>query len=71
MVTDGPYGETKEVLGGYWFFHADSLEEAARLAAENPCVACGLVMEVRPIEAARASAFAVTNETPPARRNAR
>jgi len=71
LVTDGPFGETKEVLGGYWFFYADSLDEAARLASENPCVACGLVMEVRPIESVRASAFAVTNETPPERRGGR
>ncbi len=63
-ITDGPFTETKEVLGGYWFFIADSLAEAAALAAKNPCVACGLTMEVRPIESERASAFARTNETP-------
>lgn len=63
-VTDGPFAEAKEVIGGYWFFLADSLEEAARLAAENPCLACGLSCEVRPIEHARASAYVLTNETP-------
>lgn len=63
-VLDGPFTETKEIVGGYWFFLADSLEEAAKLAAENPCIACGLVLEVRPVETARASAYAVTNETP-------
>lgn len=63
-VTDGPYAEAKEVIGGYWFFMADSLEEAASLAAQNPCLACGLTLEVRPIESERASAFRVTNETP-------
>lgn len=66
-VTDGPFTEAKEVIGGYWFFLADSLEEAARLAGENPCLACGLSCEVRPIEHARASAYALTNETPPGR----
>src|SRR5262245_29282138 len=30
VVTDGPYGEAKEVIGGYWFILAESLEEAAR-----------------------------------------
>jgi hypothetical protein len=63
-VTDGPFAETKEVIGGYWFILAASLEEAAKLAAENPCLACGLFYEVRPTESARASAFEVTAETP-------
>jgi len=63
-VIDGPFAEAKEVIGGYWFFIAESLDEAAKLAAQNPCMACGLSYEVRPIETVRASAFAVTNETP-------
>jgi hypothetical protein len=64
MVTDGPYSESKEVIGGYWFILATSLDEAARIAAENPCLACGLYYEVRPIDPERASAYNVTNETP-------
>jgi hypothetical protein len=64
-VTDGPFAEAKEVIGGYWFFVAASIDEAAALAAQNPCLACGLSYEVRPIEQERASAFKVTNETPP------
>ncbi len=64
--TDGPFMETKEVIGGYWFIVADSLDEAAALAAQNPCLACGLSYEIRPIERERASAFAITNETPDA-----
>jgi hypothetical protein len=63
-VTDGPFAETKEVTGGYWFILATSLEEAAELAAGNPCLAYGLEYEIRPIDPERASAFAVTNETP-------
>jgi hypothetical protein len=63
-ITDGPYAEAKEVIGGYWFFVADSLEEAAELAAQNPCLACGLSYEVRPVELERASAYKTTNETP-------
>lgn len=63
-VTDGPFAETKEVIGGYWFFLASSLAEAAALAAQNPCLACGLTYEIRPIELERASAYQVTNETP-------
>ncbi|HVF15274.1 MAG TPA: YciI family protein [Steroidobacteraceae bacterium] len=63
-VIDGPFTESKEVIGGYWFFLADSLAEAAALAAKNPCVACGLTFEVRPIEDERCSAFVETSETP-------
>jgi len=63
-VTDGPFAEVKEVIGGYWFFMATSLAEAAALAAQNPCLACGLTYEIRPIEAERCSAFDQTSETP-------
>ena len=63
-VIDGPFSEAKEVVGGYWFILADSLDEAASLAAGNPCLACGLMYEIRPIENARASAFTLSNETP-------
>lgn len=63
-IVDGPFAEAKEVIGGYWFFYAASLEEAAALAAQNPCVACGLSFEVRPIETERASAYRPGNETP-------
>jgi hypothetical protein len=64
MITDGPYGESKEVIGGYWFILAASLDEASSIAAGNPCLACGLFYEIRPIETERASAFVKTNETP-------
>ena len=67
-VTDGPFAETKEIVGGYWFFLAESLEAAAAMARENPCLACGLTLEVRPLEAERASAYEVTSETPAATR---
>jgi hypothetical protein len=63
-VTDGPFTEAKEVVGGYWFTLANSLEEAAEIASHNPCLACGLSYEIRPIESARASAYSVGNETP-------
>lgn len=63
-VIDGPFAETKEVIGGYWHFIASSLEEAAALAAKNPCLACGLWYEVRPVELERCSAFEETSETP-------
>ncbi|MCE3272263.1 MAG: hypothetical protein K0S57_2660 [Ramlibacter sp.] len=63
-ITDGPYSEAKEVIGGYWFIVAGSLDEAAAIAADNPCLACGLNFVIRPIETERASAFRDANETP-------
>lgn len=59
-----PFGEAKEVIGGYWFIVAGSLDEAAQIAAGNPCLNCGLFYEIRPIDPERASASAVTTETP-------
>lgn len=64
IVTDGPFGEAKEVIGGYWIIVARSLREAAEIAAENPCLPHGLRFEIRPLEPARASAYDLTNETP-------
>ncbi len=61
-IVDGPFSEAKEVVGGYWFFLAESLDAAARLAAQNPCLACGLSLEVRPVEKGRASAWLAGNE---------
>lgn len=67
-VIDGPFAEAKEVIGGYWFFRAANLDEAVALAGQNPCLACGLSFEVRPIEPERANAWRDTNETPAAAR---
>lgn len=66
-IIDGPFAETKEVVGGYWFVLAASLEEAARIVADNPCLACGLSFEIRPIEPEMASAWREGSETPPCR----
>ena len=63
-IIDGPFTETKEVIGGYWFVCARSLEEAAAIAADSPCLACGLSYEIRPVELERASAWRESNETP-------
>lgn len=70
-VIDGPFTEAKEIVGGYWFFVAGSLEEAAALAALNPCLAFGLQLEVRPVEDERCNALSTTCETPPSVRAAR
>jgi len=64
LLTDGPFGESKEVIGGYWFILAGSLDEAAEIASGNPCAEFGLFYEIRPIDPEIASAYNVTNETP-------
>jgi hypothetical protein len=64
LVTDGPFGESKEVIGGYWFILAANLDEAARIASGNPCLECGLFYEIRPIETQRATAYNVQAESP-------
>jgi hypothetical protein len=49
VVTDGPFPESKEAIGGYWFIVADSLEEAVDIAKGDPCIEFGATVEVRPI----------------------
>jgi hypothetical protein len=46
-VTDGPFAETKEALGGYYLIDADDLDEALALARQVPAPFGGV--EVRPI----------------------
>ena len=48
MVTDGPYAEVKEALGGFFILEGDSIDDACRLAPEIPAAEYGAV-EVRPI----------------------
>jgi hypothetical protein len=47
-VTDGPFVETKEVLGGYYLVRADDLDEAIEIAKHCPARFGGV--EVRPIQ---------------------
>jgi hypothetical protein len=47
-VVDGPFAETKELLGGFNLIEADSLEDAVRMAQEFPWVRTGSI-EVRPV----------------------
>ena len=49
LFTDGPYLETKEVIGGFWVIDAPDLDVALRLAAAGS-KACRGTVEVRPFE---------------------
>jgi hypothetical protein len=49
LVTDGPFAETREQLGGYFLISAKDLDEATSIAARIPASRWGTV-EVRPVE---------------------
>jgi hypothetical protein len=48
-VTDGPFAEAKEQLGGFWIITAPDLDAALKWAAEGSA-ACGGPVEVRPFQ---------------------
>jgi hypothetical protein len=49
LTTDGPFAETKEVLGGYYLVEADNIDGALEIAAKIPAARMGGAVEVRPI----------------------
>ena len=49
LITDGPFAETKEQIGGFFLFEATSLQEALDVAAKWPSARLGSI-EVRPVE---------------------
>lgn len=48
VVTDGPFAETTEVLGGFYLVEADDLDQAVEIARDVPALP-GDVIEVRPL----------------------
>ncbi len=57
LVTDGPFAETHEQLGGYFLIEAENLDEATSIAAQIPSAKTGTI-EIRPLaeQAAEVSA---------------
>ncbi len=53
-ITDGPFAETREVVGSFFLIEADSLDEAKEIASLHPAARIGwevgFSMEVRPVE---------------------
>ena len=47
VVTDGPYGETKELFGGFWILDVASKEEAVEWATRAPMSGPGMKAEIR------------------------
>jgi hypothetical protein len=52
IVTDGPFAETKEAVGGFDLLECESLEEAVEIAASHP-MAEARTIEVRPLWGSR------------------
>lgn len=54
-VTDGPFAETKELIGGFFIIEAGDADEAVRIASKHPAALLGehvgWGIEIRPIEA--------------------
>jgi len=48
-VTDGPFAESKEVVGGYLLLNVETFEEAVAIAKTAPNLAYGASVEVRPL----------------------
>lgn len=65
-VSDGPFAETKEQLGGFFLIDARDFNDAIRIAAKIPSARLGCV-EVRPIREIRAPAGARSEGSPPLR----
>jgi hypothetical protein len=49
VVTDGPFAEVKEIVGGYWLLQAGTYAEVEKLAADCPHLEFG-TLEIRMIE---------------------
>ena len=49
LLTDGPFADTKEILGGYFLVEAADLDAALEVAARIPATRLGGSVEVRPV----------------------
>ena len=52
-VTDGPFSETKEIVGGYIMIRAENLDQAVEIARDCPGLDYQLAVEVRPVNQRR------------------
>jgi hypothetical protein len=49
VVADGPFAESKEAIGGYFFLEVRNLDEAVAIAKDCPGLDYGAIVEVRPV----------------------
>ena len=50
LVTDGPFAETKEHIGGLWVLEARDMKHAIEVMSKHPAVRLGWPFEIRPVE---------------------
>ncbi len=51
VVSDGPFAESKEAIGGYFLLNVNTMDEAVAIAKECPGLPYGAKIEVRPVAA--------------------
>ena len=51
VVSDGPFAESKETIGGYFLLQVNTLDEAVAIAQQCPGLPYGIRVEVRPVAA--------------------
>lgn len=49
VLSDGPFAESKEAVGGFTIVEAENLDEAIAIAKSNPTIAYGTTVDVRPV----------------------
>jgi hypothetical protein len=49
LVSDGPFAESKEAVGGYFLLEVNTLDEAVAIAQQCPGLPYGVKIEVRPV----------------------
>lgn len=49
VISDGPFAESKEAIGGYLLIEAENLEEAVTIAKGSPSLQLGVNIEIRPL----------------------
>lgn len=49
VISDGPFAESKEAIGGYFLLAVDTMEEALAIAQQCPGLSYGAQVEVRPV----------------------
>ncbi|MBO0852728.1 MAG: hypothetical protein J2P18_03050 [Nocardia sp.] len=49
LITDGPFADTREVLGGYYVLEAPNLDDALEFVHKIPAIGLGGAVEIRPL----------------------
>jgi hypothetical protein len=66
LITDGPFAETKEQLGGVLLIEARDLNHAIQLMSQTPCMRLGGSLEIRPLNEELTDSSGVVQQAVPA-----